>query len=361
MPDELEKRKADHLRIVADKDVSHCGSTLLEDVQLIHQALPEADFTAIDTSVVFFGKRLSVPLMITAMTGGAARTGELNRELAKVAQQLGLAFAVGSQRVLLESDERLEDFAVRQYIPDSVLLGNIGGQQLIQYSPGRIAELVKMIEADGLSVHLNPAHELAQDHGDRDFRNILSGIRRLVEMLDGRLLVKETGAGLSVEALSQLKRAGVAIVDVAGAGGTSWTKVESLRAQSAETLAVGETFGDWGLPTAFCVHAARQTLGDSSTVVGAGGICTGYDAARAIACGADLVGVARVVLKTYLRGGGPAVVEMLKRITHELRCAMLLTGAASVKEMQRVPRVYTGKLREWLNAYGWAGTQGADR
>ena len=351
---ELTQRKSDHLRIVAEEDVAHRAASLLGDVQLLHQALPELNLSAIDTSVEFFGKRLANPLMITSMTGGAERAGELNRALAAVAAQCGVAFAVGSQRVMLHRPETCADFAVREELgADGVLLGNIGAAQLRQYEPAQIAALAQRIEADGMCVHLNVAHELAQDEGDRSFDGIVAALTRLVEALEGRVLVKETGAGLSPEALALLCGCGVKYIDVAGAGGTSWTRVEGYRVRTPKARAVAETFADWGIPTAFSVLAARRVCPPDCCIIGSGGIHTGLDAARTIACGARLAGVARSLLLAYTAGGVDGAVAHLRRMVHELRCAMLLTSAARVAELQQVRRVYTGRLREWLSAYRW--------
>lgn len=347
--DNILKRKADHLRIVAGKDVRHQGSTLLQCVQLIPEALPEMALDDIDLGVEFFGKTLAAPLMITSMTGGTERGGELNHALAQAAGDAGVAFAVGSQRVLLEHPDRLPDFAVRERIPDGVLLGNIGAQQLIEHPPDRIAELAEMIEADGLCVHLNAAHELAQDDGDRDFGGLLAAIAALNEHVDGRVLVKETGAGISPRTVRRLVDQGIGYIDVAGAGGTSWTRVESYRTEGQLARAIGETFGDWGMPTAACIIGARHRADKATCIVGSGGIITGLDAARAIACGADLAGVARAVLLAYLADGAAGASGYLARMIHELMAAMLLTGSRDLATLRNAPRVYTGALKDWLD------------
>ncbi len=346
--DSILKRKADHLRIVAEEDVEHRGTTLLECVQLIPEALPELALDEIDTQVEFFGKRLSAPLMITSMTGGAERGGELNRALARAAAGAGIAFAVGSQRVLLGHPDRLPEFAVRAAIPDGVLLGNIGAQQLREHPPARIAELVSMIDGDGICVHLNAAHELAQVDGDRDFRGLRELIAQLNEQLDGRVLVKETGAGISSTTVRLLAGRGISFIDVAGAGGTSWPKVESYRAGADLARVIGETFSDWGMPTAACIIGARRRARYDTCIVGSGGIVTGLDAARAIACGANLAGVARAVLLAYLADGAAGAGAFLARLTHELKVAMLLIGCRDLAALREAPRVYTGALRDWL-------------
>lgn len=347
---DLSQRKSEHLKLVAEGDVSHHGTTLLEDVQLIHQALPELDLEEIIIRQTFFGKSIQAPLMITSMTGGAEFAGHLNRGLARAAGKLGIPFAVGSQRVMLRHPESVSDFQVRSEMPNGVLLGNIGAVQLLEHSLDDIAGLVEAIDADGICVHLNAGQELAQVDGNREFRGLLEEIARLVEKLDGRVLVKETGAGMSVKTFDMLKAAGVRYVDVAGAGGTSWTRVESLRENNGELRELGEAFGDWGIPTAASVAAGRRTLGAGTMLIASGGIRTGLDVARAIALGADIAGFARPVLLKYLEGDEGAVIAYIEKMVQELKVAMLLSGAADIRLMQRTSTVITGRLREWMQA-----------
>jgi len=348
------RRKSEHLRIVAENDVRHAGSTLLEDIHLLHQALPELDLDDIDPSTRFFGKSLSAPLMITSMTGGAEFSEKMNRGLAEVAEREGVAFAVGSQRVMLKHPEVAGHFAVRKYIPNGVLLGNIGAVQLQEYPVDVIVGLVSQIEADGMCVHLNAAQELVQTEGHRRFRGLLDSIARLLDHLEGRLLVKETGAGMSPETIRKLESIGVPYIDVSGSGGTSWTKVEMYRANDGLLRHIGETFADWGVPTAFSVIAARRICRKETAIIASGGIQSGLDVARAIAAGADIGGLARSVLLSFLEGGVDAACSLVERIREELRIAMLLTDAESVSSLAKVPRVYTGRLREWLLHYGWS-------
>jgi len=356
LPDTLlSRRKSEHLQIVASQDVTHKGGTLLGNVQLLHQALPELSVDDIDLSVEFFGKRLNAPLMITSMTGGAEYAGQLNHNLAKVSQQQGVAFAVGSQRVMIRHPEVTNDFAVRSNIPDGVLLGNIGAVQLQEYSPDIIMGLVKAIDADGICVHLNAGQELMQAEGHRDFAGLLDKIARLVEHSDGRVLVKETGAGMSPETLKQLNSIGVTYIDVSGAGGTSWTKVEAYRAADPNLKHLGELFSDWGVPTAFSVIAARNIMTDKAMIIGSGGIMSGMDAARCIACGADIAGFARPALLAFLDRGAEGVSELLERYAKELKTAMLLTGSKNIAAMQNAPKIYNGELKTWLDAYGLSG------
>jgi len=347
---QLYKRKNEHLHIVATQSVLHSRGTLLNDIQLLHQALPELDINDIDLSVEFFDKKLKAPLMITSMTGGAEHARKLNFALAEAAQTYGIVLGVGSQRVMIQHSELANDFKVRAQIPDGVLLGNIGAVQLPEYSPDVIKELVDSIEADGICVHLNAAQELMQAEGHRDFRNILDAIARLMDKLDGRILVKETGAGMSEETLLKLKSIGVHYLDVSGAGGTSWTKVEACRAANSKLKKLGEAFGDWGVPTAFSIIAARKIFGDNAGIVGSGGISTGLDAAKAIVAGADIAGFARPALMAFLDSGADGVSALIESFIDELKTAMLLTGSKDIPALQHASRVYTGELKDWLGS-----------
>ncbi|MFH1686729.1 MAG: type 2 isopentenyl-diphosphate Delta-isomerase [bacterium] len=345
------RRKAEHLEIVSGRPVTHTGGTLLDNVHLIPQALPELNPDDIDLSCSFFGRQLAAPMMICSMTGGMEIGGRLNRDLAEVAGRSKIAFAVGSQRVMLRHPEVTADFAVRKHIPDGVLLGNIGASQLKEYDAAKIVGLVEAIEADGLCVHLNPAQELIQPEGIHEFRGLLDAIARLLEKLKGRLLVKECGAGLSPQVLQKLTAIGVPYIDVSGSGGTSWTKVEMYRATSEQLRRLGQTFADWGLPTAFCVYAAGRIVPEDRVIIASGGIANGLDAARAIALGADVIGVARQVLLAYLKDGQQGAQSFVNQMVQEIKVAMLLSGAGDVGALQRVPRIYKGELSQWIAAF----------
>jgi len=351
---QIVSRKEDHLRIVIENDVEYEQATLLDNIRLVHQALPGINLEDIDTSVEFFNKRLKFPLMITSMTGGAKYAKRLNQSLAQAAGEAGIALALGSQRVLISHPELTNDFAVRSIIGDGVLLGNIGAIQLKEYSPEQISELVDRVEADGMCVHLNPAQELVHgEENQQEFSGLLDGIDRLMDKLDGRILVKETGAGLSPETIEKLVSIGVPYIDVAGAGGTSWSKVESYRAINDTQAKIGASVADWGIPTAFSTIAARKIAEDKATIIGSGGIRSGIDAAKVIAAGAQVAGFARPVLLAYFKDTKDGIQEWLSGIEEELRSMMFLTGSANVNELNNTPRVYTGELRDWLATYGW--------
>ncbi|MBZ0263614.1 type 2 isopentenyl-diphosphate Delta-isomerase [bacterium] len=349
----ISRRKSEHLRIVAEMDVEHKKSTLLECVQLMHNALPELDFDHIDLSTRFFRKEISSPVMITSMTGGAEFADKMNHGLAEVADQLNIPFSVGSQRVMLRHPEVTSHFAVRSHIPDGILLGNIGGIQLTEYSVDQIAGLMEAIDADGMCVHLNAAQEMIQHDGQVTFRGVLDGIARLLDRLEGNVLVKETGAGMSPDTLERLSSIGVPYIDVSGAGGTSWSKVETYRAEEESLAKKGKLFSDWGIPTAFSLVAARKMMSPSTGLIASGGIRNGLDVAKSIAIGADVAGFARPVLLEFLKNGVEGGVNWISQINRELKTAMLLTGSSSIAGLKSCPKVFTGELREWMQPFGW--------
>lgn len=343
----IAKRKSDHLEVAASGRADFAKSTLLEHVHLVHQALPELslDDIALDTELV--GKRLRAPLLITGMTGGTAEATTVNRDLARAAQAMGVAFGVGSQRAMEEHPELAASYQVRDVAPDVVLLGNVGGVQALAMGPARVVELAKRIGADAIAIHLNPGQEMIQERGDRDFRGVRDGIARLVEASPIPVIVKETGCGLSAEAARALVASGVHTVDVAGAGGTSWVAVETVRAPEGSAAAsLGAELWDWGVPTAVSVVAcARAGL----TVIASGGLRTGYDVARALALGARAGGMAAPMLRAQRAGGEPAVRALIEQVIASVRTVCLLTGCASASDLARAPRHLGAPLRAFLD------------
>ncbi|HEU4730976.1 MAG TPA: type 2 isopentenyl-diphosphate Delta-isomerase [Kofleriaceae bacterium] len=343
----IAKRKADHLEVAASGRAEFARSTLLEHVHLVHQALPELALDEIDLSTVLAGKRLAAPLVITGMTGGVAEAAAVNRDLARAAQDAGIALGLGSQRAMDEHPELAASYEVRDVAPDVVLLGNVGAVQALAMGPARVIELAKRIGADAIAVHLNPGQELIQDRGDRDFRGVRDGIARLVEASAVPVIVKETGCGLSAEAARALVAAGVRTVDVSGAGGTSWVAVEAVRAaEGSASEALGNELWVWGVPTAVSVVAcARAGL----EVIASGGLRTGYDVARAIALGARAGGMAAPMLRAQRAGGHAAVAQRIGQITASIRAICLLTGCRAVGDLARAPRHLGAPLRAFLD------------
>ncbi len=341
---DIGERKAAHLRLCAEEDVEHRGTTLLEQVRLVHDALPELSLADVDLSVEILGRRLHAPLLISGMSGGTAEAGELNRALATVAQKCGLGFGVGSQRPMLLHPETADTYRVRDVAPDVLLLGNIGVVQAREAGAARVAALVEDIGADALCVHLNAAQELVQEEGDRDFRGALGAIAKLVDELSVPVIVKETGCGLGPRALERLRALGVRWVDVSGAGGTSWTAVESLRG-SRRQRTLGTDLRDWGIPTAAAIVYARR---EGLSTIASGGIRSGVDAAHALALGADAVSLALPLLRAYAEGGLAAALEAAGRVVQGLHAVALLTGSRSPAELAKAPRVLGPDLRAWL-------------
>ncbi|MBN2194219.1 MAG: type 2 isopentenyl-diphosphate Delta-isomerase [Polyangiaceae bacterium] len=343
---DITQRKSDHLDLAIHGDVSFRDqTTLLECVRLAHDALPDLDSSAIDLSTEILGKRLRAPILIAGMTGGHARAEAINRELAAIAELRGLAFGLGSQRAMVVCPETRPSFMVRDVMPTALLLGNIGLVQARSMSDQAVADLVGAVGADALCVHLNPAMEMVQDDGDRDFGRGLERIGELVERLPVPVVVKETGCGLSARVGSRLRGVGVRHADVSGAGGTSWVAVETLRASTARR-GLGEAFWDWGIPTAASV-ALLAPLG-FDTLFATGGLSTGLDVARAIALGASAGGIARHLLRALDAGGPEGARAYLGAVEDELRTAMLLTGCRGLGDLRTAPRVILGELAEWL-------------
>jgi isopentenyl-diphosphate Delta-isomerase len=353
--DEIVNRKQSHFDLCAREDVEfRRKTTLLEDVELLHQPLTETLLDEIDLSVEVLGKRLNYPLVITGMTGGTEEAGRFNREVAAVADRLGVGFGVGSQRVMLTNPETTGTFRVREAAPDVLLFGNIGVAQARELGGDDLRRLVGDIGADALCVHLNTAMEIIQERGDRDFRGSLDAIKRLQDMLPVEVVVKETGCGFARETGAKLAEAGVRWVDVSGAGGTSWVGVETLRNRALKQL--GEAFWDWGVPTAASVCELR---GLGLNLIASGGVRTGMQAAKALALGAQVVGVALPVLRAYVAGGAAAVEEYLLGLVAELRAAVMLCGCSRVAELAPGRVVVGGRLLEWAKQRGLA--QGAEK
>jgi isopentenyl-diphosphate delta-isomerase len=353
MTTDLGRRKDDHLTLCAEGDVGfRSATTLLDGVRLVHDALPELAIDDVDLSVRLLGKRLRAPIVIASMTGGTDEAGRINHALAAIAEKRGYGFGLGSQRAMMKRPGSAPTFRVRDVAPTALVLSNVGGVQAAKCSTDEIAALVADVASDALCVHLNPAMELVQPEGDRDFRGVVDAIARLARELPIPVLAKETGCGIGPAAARKLRAAGVRHVDVSGAGGTSWVGVETRRAEGKDEAkrALGEAFWDWGVPTA--VSTAVCAAAGFTTIVATGGIASGLDVARAIALGASAAGLARPVLKALQSGGEAGVLQLLDGVEAELRAAMLLVGARDVASLRTAPRVLSGDLRAWLDQLG---------
>lgn len=350
MHDDLEQRKSQHLDLVLNGEVEPSQTDpLFSCVRLLHRALPELELGAVDLTTRLCGKELRAPLMVLGMTGGTERAARINQDLACLAEEEGIAFGVGSMRILLDQPALLSTFAVLPARPP-LLFANLGAQQLVQ-TPGAALQLIEMLGADGICVHLNPAQELVQSAGDRDFRGCLDAIGKLAVRLGERLLVKETGCGIGPAVVRELAERGVCAIDVSGAGGTSWTRVEQLRAKDPEARALGELLSDWGIPTAACVMAARKAV-PGMQIVASGGVRSGLDVARAIALGADVAGFALPLVRAHQSGGIEAARAELRGAAFALRAACLLTGSRDLAALRASRPVLLEPLRSWLEQLG---------
>jgi isopentenyl-diphosphate delta-isomerase len=345
---EIGRRKASHLELCASEDVEARRSTLLEQVQLLHEALPELSVAEVDPGVELLGRRLQAPFLISGMTGGTEAARALNRALATAAQKLGLGMGVGSQRAMLADPASADTYPVRDVAPDVLLLANLGAVQAREAGVDRVAALVDAIGADALCVHLNAAQELVQDEGDRDFRGCLAAVGRLARELRVPVILKETGCGLAPGTLARVRDAGVRFVDVSGAGGTSWTGVEALRG-SRRQRALGSELREWGIPTAAAIVYARRA---GLVTIASGGIRGARDALGALALGAAAVGLALPFLRAHAARGLPGVLEAAEDLCEGLRALMVLTGSRRLDDIPRAPRVLGGELRSWLEPPG---------
>ncbi len=342
---DIQSRKTDHLELAAKGDVGfRQKTTLFECVQLVHDALPELAMDQLDLTSCVFGKRLSAPLLIAGMTGGTERAGVINRALAKIAQDCGYAFGLGSQRPILRDPATAASYRVRDVAPDVLLLGNIGAVQASDLGTSGVASLVDVVAADALCVHLNPAMEVVQPEGDRSFVGCETTLERLAQSLSVPVIAKETGCGISARVARRLRARGIGHVDVSGAGGTSWVAVETQRSAEGDR-GLGELFWDWGIPTAASVLAVAAS--SFETVFATGGMKNGLEAAKAIALGASVVGIARPVLQAYEAGGEEGARRYLHAVELELKTAMLLVGAKNLKQLRQAPRIISGGLAEW--------------
>jgi isopentenyl-diphosphate delta-isomerase len=334
LPSEIENRKSEHLRVCIEEDVEFQQLTSgLEKYRFTHCCLPELDRSDIELGTTFLGKSLKAPILISSMTGGTELAHLVNTRLATVAQRYGLAMGVGSQRIALEQPELAPTFAVRSLAPDILLLANLGAVQL-NYGCGLedCLKLVELLEADALILHLNPLQELVQSGGDSNFKGLLAKIQQICAQLPVPVIAKEVGNGISAPMAKKLIEAGVAAIDVAGAGGTSWAKVESQRAKDNRQRHLGQVFADWGLPTAECITAIRS-VNSTIPLIASGGLKNGLDLAKSIALGADLGGLARPFLVAAIESEA-AVDELVKFLIAELEIVLFCTGNPNLSALK---------------------------
>jgi isopentenyl-diphosphate delta-isomerase len=350
------ERKADHIEVCLKEDVqSRRATTGFEDVHLVHKALPEIEREKIDISTTVFGYRFSAPLLVGAMTGGTEKAAKINAAIAEAVEELHLGMGVGSQRIAIDNPKTERSFSiVREKAPTAFILANIGAPQFVgKYGVKEAKKAVEMVKANALAVHLNALQEAVQPEGDTNYSNLLQKICKLAKELDVPVVIKETGAGISAEDAAMLAATGVAGIDVAGAGGTSWAAVEYYRAKARQddsSQRLGEAFWDWGIPTAASLVETVKSV--NLPVIASGGIRNGVDATKALALGASLASAAYPFLKPATTGS-EEVKKALSYLVGEVRNAMFLVGANSVQKLQKVPVVLTGKTAEWLKTRGF--------
>lgn len=327
------ERKADHIRVNLEENVESGLIAGFEHLHFEHNALPEIDLDEIDLSQEFLGKTLAAPLLISSMTGGTAKASEINRNLARAAQKAGIAMGLGSQRVAIEDPNLADTFNMRDIAPDALMFANLGAVQLnYGYGPEEAQRAIDMIEADALVLHLNALQEAVQPEGDTKFSDLLSKIEALVGAVSVPVIAKEVGWGISASVATRLVEAGVEVIDVAGAGGTSWSQVEMHRAAEEKQADLAARFVDWGIPTAEAVRQVRAAL-PNTPIIASGGLRVGLDIAKSIALGAQLGGMAGPFLRAAVDSSG-AVSELIDQTLRELRVCMFATGSRDLESLR---------------------------
>jgi isopentenyl-diphosphate delta-isomerase len=342
------RRKIEHIEICLEEEIQTVRSTMLEDILLVHNALPEINKDSIDLTTNFLGLRSAAPIMIAAMTGGHSQTYDINKRLAEAAQEVRIPIGVGSQRAAIEDPSLSNTFrVVREAAPSVPVIANIGASH-VEYA----TDAIEMIDADVLAIHLNPLQEAVQPEGDCDSEGTTENIAEIVDNVDIPVLVKETGAGISAEVAGRLEEIGVDAIDIGGVGGTSWSAVEYYRAKrEGNTMKerLGKEFWNWGLPTALSVILVVDST--DLDVVATGGIRTGIDVAKVLSLGAIAAGVAHPLLNPAVNGNTDDVIAELKAIIEGLKVAMYLTGCRRVEELAARPLIIQGELLQSLRSF----------
>lgn len=329
----IKQRKKDHVDLTVGGQVNYAQSTGFEDYRFAHNALPEVDLASVSTECSLLGRTFDFPLFISSMTGGYTDAGAVNAIIAEFCETRNLPFGVGSQRVMLEQPEETESFSVvREKASNAFIAANIGGAQLIgELDSEKISLLIDSIEANAVIVHLNPLQELMQPEGDRNFKGIKNGIRQLVEESSVPVIVKETGAGISGDAAKRLLNTGVSVIDIAGAGGTSWAKVENKRKEDSEAES---TFDDWGIPTVQClkeVEGLKQNY--DFELIASGGIRSSFDIIKALCLGADFAASAQPVIKAVVNDGFDGLDHLYRKWQKQARIILTLLGCQNLSEL----------------------------
>lgn len=347
-PKQTENRKTEHLRIALKENVQFREKTAgfediaFKDIELDYQTMPEINKKDVDARTEFFGKKFSAPIMVAAITGGVPEAERINKDIARACEALGIGMGLGSQRAMLENPNLTKTYYVRDIAPHIFLAGNLGITQAKQYPAIEIDTALDDIEADALALHLNAAQEALQLEGTTDFSGGFETIKRLRKELKHDFFVKEVGHGISGSVAKQLEKLKVRAIDVGGAGGTSWTGIDSLRGNKQ----IGQTFWDFGIPTAVSVIECKRVF--SGKIIATGGIRNGLDVAKSLVLGADLAGIALPVLQAQDFGGTNSVKKYLEKIIEETKTAMFLAGAKNIGELKKKKYVALGKVKEWI-------------
>ncbi len=346
----IEQRKNDHIILSVEKNVEFdYKTTFFEYVEFIHNAVPNISLEDVDLSTYFIGYNLEAPIIIAGMTGGTSLAYKINKNLARVAQELGIGIGVGSQRIALEKSEVVESFSVvRKIARDVPVIGNIGASQLVKgLSIDDFNRIGEMIKANAIAIHLNPLQEAVQVEGEPDYTGILERIEYFVKNSSYPIIIKETGAGISKEVAKDLVRIGVSIVDIGGSGGTSFSKIEAYRASDAFFRKIATDFAEWGIPTAASILEVRS-VSNNLFLISTGGLRNGIMMAKALRLGADICGVALPMIRAVYTGGFEKALETMKIFIKELRIAVFLTGATNVQSLKKRPIIIYGLLKDWM-------------
>jgi isopentenyl-diphosphate delta-isomerase len=337
----IHTRKNEHIEICINKDIED-KENFFSHVNLVHNALPEINFDEIDTSVKFLGKKLSLPFMISALTGGTDEGKKINKQLAEIAEKFNIGFGLGSQRIMLEYPETKDTFYVRDVAPTTLVIGNIGVTELKKRTPDEIISLVEDVECDGIAVHLNPAQEVFQlnKEGDVNWQGCYDVLQQLCKKSRYPVIAKEVGCGISKEVAMKLKDIGISAIDIGGKGGTNWIKIESIRSKKDMT-----PFVDWGIPTPISILEVKQS---GIPIIATGGIRNGVDIAKSIILGANIAGIALPFLKILKQQGLEGVENYIRKLEFELKVTMFLTGSKNIEELKKVKYVLSQDILNWF-------------
>lgn len=350
----IKKRKKEGIDIPLNEKVQGKETTtLLEDVYLIHNALPEINIEDIKLNTVFLGRTFSAPIIIDSMTGGTDEALLINRRLGQIAEKYGFAMGLGSQRAGLKSDKLIQSYSIaRSVAPNAFLIANIGGAQLAEgLSKGDVKKIIKMIDADALAIHLNPLQELIQPEGEPRFKGILQKITSLVNDIEIPIIVKEVGSGISPEVAVKLQGAGIKAINVAGSGGTSWAGIEKIRADNVKSYIksnLGNLFWDWGIPTALCVLLTSKYV--DIPLIASGGLRNGLELAKCLMLGAKMCAMAFPFLKRAAESEDE-LDKFTKLILAQLRSTMFLLGSSDIDSLMNTRYILKDKLASMLNSY----------